>query len=74
MIVETAKERYKNRTRCPKFKRFHWWEAVRHQPKWRAKSARSSTTDSWLPSSDPAIEEEVTRPIGWEEKREERLM
>jgi hypothetical protein len=62
-VLETAKERYKNRTGGFKFKRFHWWEAVRHQPKWRAKSTCSSTTDSWISSSDPAIEEEVTHPI-----------
>jgi hypothetical protein len=35
-----------------------------HQAKWRARSADSSTTDPFLSSSDPAIEEEVTHPIG----------
>jgi hypothetical protein len=66
MVVETANERYKNRTGGFEFKCFHWWEAVRHQPKWRAKSASSLTTDPWISSSDPTTEEEVTRPMGWD--------
>jgi hypothetical protein len=37
---------------------------VRHQSKWRAKSVGSSTTDPWIFSSDPMIEEEVTCPMG----------
>jgi hypothetical protein len=37
---------------------------VRHQPKWRAKSAATSTTDPFVSSSEAAIEEEVTHPIG----------
>jgi hypothetical protein len=61
------------------FKRFHWWEAMRHQPKWRAKLASSSTTDPWVSSSDRMGEEEVTRPIDqdrakaatWKEKAKE---
>jgi hypothetical protein len=64
IVLETAKEQYKNRTGDSEFKRFHWWEAVSHQPKWRAKSASSSTTDLWISSSDPVTEEEVTHPIG----------
>jgi hypothetical protein len=36
---------------------------VRHQAKWRAKFVGSSTTNSWIFSSDPTIEEEVTRLI-----------
>jgi hypothetical protein len=63
MVLETAKQRYKNRT-SSKFKRLHWWEAVRHQPKWRARSAGSSTTDPFLSSSEAATKEEVTHPKG----------
>jgi hypothetical protein len=37
---------------------------VRHQPKWRVRSAGSSTIDLFLSSSDPTTEKEVTRPIG----------
>jgi hypothetical protein len=37
---------------------------VSQQPKWRARSAGSSTTDPFLSSSDPATKEEVTHPIG----------
>jgi hypothetical protein len=36
---------------------------MRHQPKWRAKSAGSSITNSWISSSDRGIEDEVTRPL-----------
>jgi hypothetical protein len=65
MVLETAKQQYKNRIEF-KFKRIHWWKAVRHQPKWRARPAGSSTTYPFLSSCDPAIEEEVTRPISWD--------
>jgi hypothetical protein len=64
MVLTTTNEWYKNRTRGSKFKCFHWWEAVRHQPKWRAKSTGSSTTDPWVSSSDRTGEEEVAHPIG----------
>jgi hypothetical protein len=30
MVLEVVKERYKNKTGGSEFKRFHWWEAVRH--------------------------------------------
>jgi hypothetical protein len=36
---------------------------VRHQPKWRAKSVDSSTTDPWISLSDLTTEEEVIHPI-----------
>jgi hypothetical protein len=64
MVLDIAKERYKNQIGGSGFKRFHWWEAVRHQPKWRAKLAGSSTTDPWVSLSDRTGEEAVTRPIG----------
>jgi hypothetical protein len=64
MVLETVKERYKNRTGGSEFKRFHWWEAMRHQLKWRPKFAGSFITNTWVSSSDHAIEEEVTHPIG----------
>jgi hypothetical protein len=37
---------------------------VRHQLKWRARSATSSTMDPFLSSSDAATEEGVTHPNG----------
>jgi hypothetical protein len=60
MILETTKEWYKNQTGA-KFKRFHWWDAVRHQPKWRVRSDAPSTMDAFASSSEAATEEEVTR-------------
>jgi hypothetical protein len=63
MILETANERYKDRTGA-EFKCFHWWEAVRHQPKWRARSDAPSTIDTFISLSEAATEEEVTHPIG----------
>jgi hypothetical protein len=65
MVLGTAKQRYKNRTGS-KFKRLHWCEAVRHQPKWRARSVASSTTYLFASMSEAATEEEVTHPIGRE--------
>jgi hypothetical protein len=63
MILEIAKQRYKYRTGA-KFKRFHWWEGVRYQPKWRARSDALSTIDAFVSSSEAGTEEEVTHPIG----------
>jgi hypothetical protein len=62
MVLETAKQRYKNQTSF-EFKNLHWWEAVRHQPKWRARSAGSSITDLFVSLCEAATDEEVTRPI-----------
>jgi hypothetical protein len=36
---------------------------VRHQPKWRARSAGSSIIDLFLSSSDTATEKDMTHPI-----------
>jgi hypothetical protein len=63
MVLEAAKQRYKNQTGV-EFKLHHWWEAVRHQPKWTARSAASFTMDPFLSSSKAATKEEVTHPIG----------
>jgi hypothetical protein len=63
MVLKIAKQRYKNRTGA-EFKCFHWWECVRYQPKWRARSDAPSTMNAFVLSSEAGIEEEVTRPIG----------
>jgi hypothetical protein len=63
MILEIAKQQYKNQTGA-EFKRFHWWEAVRYQPKWRVRSDAPSIMDVFVYSSEAAIEEEVTCLIG----------
>jgi hypothetical protein len=55
IILEIVKERYKNWTGA-EFKCFHWWEAVRHQPKWRARSDAPSTMDAFVSSSEAATE------------------
>jgi hypothetical protein len=47
-----------------KFKCFHWWKAVRHQPNWRAMSDAPSTMDAFVSLSEAATEEEVTHSIG----------
>jgi hypothetical protein len=62
MILEIAKQRFKNRTDA-EFMRFHWWEVVRYQPKWRARSDAPSTMDAFVYLSEAGTEEEVTRPI-----------
>jgi hypothetical protein len=64
MVLEITKLRYKNQTGGYKFEHFHWWKAMRHQLKQRAKLASSSTTDPWVSSSDRTGEEEVTHPMG----------
>jgi hypothetical protein len=63
MVLETAKERYKSRTGGSVFKCFHWWNTVKHQPKWRAKFVGSSSTNPWVSLSDRTTEEEVSHPM-----------
>jgi hypothetical protein len=63
MVLEIIKQRYKNWTDA-KFKHFHWWEYVRYQPKWRARSDAPSTMDAFISLSEVATEEEVTHHIG----------
>jgi hypothetical protein len=63
IVLKIIKQRYKNQTGF-KFKRLRWWEAVRHQPKWRAMSGTPSIIDPFISSSEATTEEEVTRPIG----------
>jgi hypothetical protein len=55
MVLEIAKQGYKNRTGA-KFKRFHWWEADRYQPKWRTRSDAPSTMDAFVSSSEARTE------------------
>jgi hypothetical protein len=62
MVLEIVKRRYKNWTGA-EFKRFHWWEAVKYQPKWRTRSDALSTMDAFVSLSEAAIEEDVTHPI-----------
>jgi hypothetical protein len=62
MVLETAKQRYKNWAGS-ELKRLHRWEAVRHRSKWMARSAASSITDLFVSLSEVATEEQVTRLI-----------
>jgi hypothetical protein len=62
MVLDITKQRYKNWTGA-EFKCFHWWEAVRYQPKRRAMSDAPSTMNTFVSSSEAATDEEVTRPI-----------
>jgi hypothetical protein len=63
IVLEIIKQRYKNWTGA-EFKCFHWWEGVRYQPKWRARSDATSIIDVFVSSSEAGTEEEVTRLIG----------
>jgi hypothetical protein len=63
MFLEITKQRYKNRTGA-EFKRFHCWEAVRYQLKWRARSDAPSIMNAFVSSSEVGTEEEVTHLIG----------
>jgi hypothetical protein len=65
MVLKIAKQQYKNWTGA-EFKRFHWWEVVRCQPKWRARSDAPSTMDAFISLSEVAIEEKVTHPTDWD--------
>jgi hypothetical protein len=63
MVLEIAKQRYKNRSGA-EFKRFHWWKSVRYQPKRRTRSDAPSTMNAFVSSSEVGTEEKVTHPIG----------
>ncbi|XP_039839184.1 glutathione S-transferase T2-like [Panicum virgatum] len=73
MVMDEAKARYARRA-GHEFKLFHWWEAVRHQPKWSVKygggpnidvSKRSRLGASGEYSSGSReTDEEVNRPPG----------
>jgi hypothetical protein len=75
MVLEIAKQRYKNWTGA-EFKHFHWWVGVRYQSKWRVKSDASFTMDAFVSLSEAGTDEEVTRLIdrdrakttAWKEK------
>jgi hypothetical protein len=68
IVLETINKWYKNQT-SDELKRFHWWEAIRHQPQWRTRSDAPSTMDAFVSLSEAAIEEEVTRLIGWDKAK-----
>jgi hypothetical protein len=63
MVLEMAKQRYKNRSGA-EFKRFHWWESVRYQPKRRTRSDAPSIMNAFVSSSEVGTEEKVIHPIG----------
>jgi hypothetical protein len=63
IVLKIAKQRYTNRTGA-EFKRFYWWEAVRYQLKWRARSDAPFIMDAFVSSSGAGTNEEVTHPIG----------
>jgi hypothetical protein len=74
MILKTAKEWYKSRTRSSEFKRFHWWDAVKNQPKGGVKFVGSSSTDPWVSSSDRTTEEKVSHPMDQDRAKAATLM
>lgn len=74
MVMENAKARYARKA-GHEFKLFHWWQAVRQEPKWSLKHGVGPSIDvgkrSRLGSSGDAssgsrdtTEEEVSRPMG----------
>lgn len=73
MVMKAAKARYAQKT-GQKFRHYHWWQVVRHQPKWSMKHGDGPSGDvsnrtrlgasSGYSSDDRSTEEEVTRPMG----------
>jgi hypothetical protein len=74
MVMEAAKARYAQKAGHD-FKHFHWWQAVRHEPKWSVKHGGGPSIDvskrsrlgvsGEYSSGDRDTEEEVTaRPMG----------
>ena len=73
MVMKAAMARYENDIRVTQpFRRFHWWEAVRNEQKWKAQHGPGSGSDSTAKrsrlgvsgeySSEDTAEEE--RPVG----------
>lgn len=76
MVMKAAQARYENDIRVTgPFRRIHWWEAVRNEPKWKGQHGAGSGSDSTAKrsrlgvsgeySSGGASEDtEAERPIG----------
>jgi|UniRef100_A0A804NFV6 hypothetical protein len=45
MVMEAAMSRFEGKMGHP-FKRHHWWQVVRHEPKWSAKHGLGSGSDA----------------------------
>jgi hypothetical protein len=75
MVMEAAMARFEGKMGHP-FKRHHWWQVVRHEPKWSAKHSLGSGFDAtankrtrlrvsgeYSSRGTEDIEEEVPRPV-----------
>ncbi|AQK82235.1 Putative calcium-dependent lipid-binding (CaLB domain) family protein [Zea mays] len=76
MVMDAAMARFEGKMGHP-FKRHHWWQVVRHEPKWSAKHGLGSGSDStankrtrlgvsgeYSSGGTEDTEEEVPRPVG----------
>ncbi|XP_008678146.3 glutathione S-transferase T3 [Zea mays] len=76
MVMDAAMARFEGKMGHP-FKRHHWWQVVRHEPKWSAKHGLGSRSDStankrtrlgvsgeYSSGGTEDTEEEVPRPVG----------
>ena len=76
MVMDAAMARFEGKMGHP-FKRHHWWQVVRHEPKWSAKHSLGSGSDStankrtrlgvsgeYSSGGTEDTEEEVPRPVG----------
>ncbi|AQK71945.1 hypothetical protein ZEAMMB73_Zm00001d016914 [Zea mays] len=76
MVMDATMARFEGKIGHP-FKRHHWWQVVRHEPKWSAKHDLGSGSDStankrtrlgvsgeYSSGGTEDTEEEVPRPVG----------
>eukprot|EP00267_Zea_mays_P051416 XP_020404362.1 uncharacterized protein LOC103648433 [Zea mays] len=76
MVMDAVMAMFKGKMGHP-FKRHHWWQVVRHEPKWSAKHGLGSESDStankrtrlgvsgeYSSGGTEDTEEEVPRPVG----------
>jgi hypothetical protein len=63
MLLEATKESFYNKARANKFKLYHIWCALRHQPKWCAKHNDNETSDGSKSSTWMMIIDQCHRKV-----------
>jgi len=73
MVMKAAMARYENDARVTQpFRRFHWWEAVRNEAKWKGQHGPGSGSDSTAKRSRLGVSGEFSSGGGSEDTEEER--
>lgn len=72
MVMKAAMARYENDIRVTQpFRRFHWWQAVRNEQKWKGQHGPGSGSDSTAKRSRLGVSGEYSSGGGSEDTTEE---